>query len=246
MPMTSKKLKYQCVKDEIITSIQNRTLADNQCFPSERELCELFGASRVTMRKAIAELEDDGIIYRVRGKGTFVKNQNKLTQTLTRLTGFTEDMRMRGMEAQSRILLTECTLSTAEIAEKLNIKQGDPVIILRRLRLADGVPMAIETIYLDDRLFHPVLEEYTGGSFYDFVSERFQITPCRAVQSIEAVRLLRWEADLLGNPDLDMALLMHRQTYDENDQLIEYVVSKYRGDKYQFHIELRNVQNATL
>lgn len=244
MPVTSKKLKYQCIKDEIIASIQNRTLAENQCFPSERELCELFGASRVTMRKAIAELESEGIIYRVRGKGTFVKNQNKLTQTLTKLTGFTEDMQMRGMNAESRILLTECVLSTAEIAENLKIRQGDPAILLRRLRLADGVPMAIETIYLNDRVFHPVLEEYTGGSFYEFMHERFGIVPYRAVQSIEVVKLLRWEADLLGNPNLDMALLMHRQTCDENDQPIEYVVSKYRGDKYKFHIELYNMQNV--
>ena len=128
----------------------------------------------------------------------------------------------------------------------LKINQGDPAILLRRLRLADGVPMAIETIYLNDKIFHPVLEEYTGGSFYQFMHERFGIIPYRAIQSIEVVKLLRWEADLLGNPELDMALLMHRQTYDENNQPIEYVISKYRGDKYQFHIELYHVQNVVL
>ena len=224
------KPKYQQIKDLLLGSIQSGALDDGACLPPERELCERYDVSRVTVRKAIKELEDEGAVYRIQGKGTFLRRpQNKITQVLTRLTSFTEDMLSRGMTAGSRILLTE------------QVAPGAPVILFRRLRLADGEPMAIETSYLNDKLFHPMLDKYTGGSFYSFMRDELGLVPRRAVQSLEVADIPEWEAKLLGDPGRSVALLMCRQTFDASDRPIEYVVSKYRSDKYRFHIELYNL-----
>lgn len=236
------KPKYQKIKERLLNSIQSGELSDGACLPPERELCDRFNVSRVTVRKAIKELEEEEVVYRIQGKGTFInRHPNKITQVLTHLTSFTEDMLSRGMTAGSRILLTELVAASAEIAEKLGIKQGDPVILFQRLRLADGEPMAIETSYLNDKLFHPMLEKYMGGSFYSFMRDELGIVPRRAVQSIEVAAIPEWEAKLLGNPSLAVALRMCRQTFDSSDRPVEYVVSKYRSDKYRFHIELYNL-----
>ena len=119
------KPKYQQIKDLLLGSIQSGALDDGACLPPERELCERYDVSRVTVRKAIKELEDEGAVYRIQGKGTFLRRpQNKITQVLTRLTSFTEDMLSRGMTAGSRILLTEQVAASAEIAEKLELAPG--------------------------------------------------------------------------------------------------------------------------
>ena len=185
------------------------------------------------------ELEGEGVLYRIQGKGTFLKHQQKITQPLTRLSGFTEDMRAQGKVAGSRILLMERTAANAAVAEKLGLSPGDEIITFRRLRLADGEPMGIETTYLDYRRFCPMLEEFSAGeSFYQFMRQRLNIIPKHATQCIELGKVMDWEAELLGNRELDVALLMYRQTFDQDNRPIEYVISKYRSDKYKFKIDL--------
>lgn len=240
MAPAGEKLKYQKVKDELLVSIQEGQNGWDECLPSEHELCRQFDVSRVTIRKAVEELEKEGLLYRLPGKGTFVKRQQKITQTLSRLTSFTEDMQARHMKADSKILLSERIAANKDIAERLDLNPGDEVIMFRRLRLADDAPMAIETIYLDYNVFFPMLTEFSGGSFYTFMRERLNIVPKRALQSLEVAPLMQWEAELLGNVELSVALLMNRQTFDESNRPIEYVVSKYRSDKYKFTIELYN------
>lgn len=235
-----RKLKYLTVKDALLQDIRAGELNESEVLPSERELCERFGVSRVTVRKAVEELEEEGVIYRFQGKGTFVKNPQKITQVLSRLTSFTEDMQAQHMKPSSKILFTECTAANEDVAEKLGLAVGSKVIHLRRLRLADDIPMAIETIYLDYHLLRPVLTDFSEGSLYAFMRDRLGIVPTRAVQSIEVAKLVRWEAELLDNVDLNFALLMKRQTFDGAEQPIEYVISKYRADRYKFHIELNN------
>ena len=236
---TKAKLKYQRVKDLVVKSILDGEIADQECLPSERELCQRYHASRVTIRKAVDELEQEGVLYRIQGKGTFLKHQQKVTQPLTRLTGFTEDMHAQGKVAGSRILLMDRTAANAMLAEKLHLQPGEEIIVFRRLRLADGEPMAIETTYLDYQRFSPMLEEFTAGeSFYAFMRNRLGIVPKHALQSMEVAPLASWEAELLGNGKLDVAMLMYRQTFDQDERPIEYVISKYRSDKYKFKIDL--------
>lgn len=232
-------MKYQQIKQSILHYIEKMGLQESGgCLPTERELCERFSASRMTVRKAVDELEAQHILYRIKGKGTFVYPENLISQSLTRLTGFTEDMQARGKTTSSKILLCELTAATKAVAEKLNLEAGDDVIILRRLRLAEGEPMAIETSYLHGILCRQILHEPMGDSLYAYMRNVLHIHPTRALQSIEVGTLTDWEASLLGNPELKVSLLTHRQTFNETNQPIEYAISKYRSDRYKYFVEL--------
>lgn len=234
-----KMLKYQQIKQGIIDYVEKNNLKiTGECLPSERELCEIFGASRMTVRKAISELEEDQFLYRIKGKGAFVKREDQINQSLSRLTSFTEDMSARGKPTHSTILLCEMTAATKSIAEKLQLNAGDDVVILRRLRLVEDEPMGIETCYLNGALCGRMLQEPLGESLYAYMRNVLKIYPSRAIQSIEVGTLTEWEADLLGNRSMKIALLTHRQTFDERNQPIEYTVSKYRSDRYKYYVEL--------
>lgn len=209
------------------------------CFPSERELCEQYGVSRITVRRALAELEASGSIYRIHGKGAFVSRE-KFQQRLTRLTSFTEDMRDRNMVSGAKILAFETVSATARIAEGLQVEEGAPVALLKRLRLANGAPMAIETCYLTCEVGAVVKEHIADDvSLYALLRGVCGIIPVSAEQSIEVGLLQPWERSLLGKEAPVYALCMTRQTFDETHRVVEYVESKYRGDGYSYHISIK-------
>ena len=234
-----KMLKYQTLKEKLKERIQSGFYRESNCLPAERELCEEYDASRMTVRKAVSELEEEGVLYKVRGKGTFIKNTGKINQTLSKLTSFSEDMEARGMIPGSKILVLDVILANEAISENLGLEVGEKVIMLRRLRLADREPMAIETTYLSHKLFADIFHRLADeNSLYQLMREELGIVPKRAIQSVEVSSLMEWEASLLGNRELQAALLIHRRTFDGEGIPLEYVESKYRSDKYKFYIEL--------
>lgn len=239
MKPTGKPLKYQQLKQQLQRQIEEKQYPYGQCLPTERELCDMLDASRMTLRKAISELEDEGYLYRVQGKGTFVSYQEKLEQPLAKLTSFSDDMRLRGMKPGSRILLMEVIPAGERIAKKLNITADEQVIMFRRLRLADDEPMAIETSYFSYDRCHSIMEGVTNGmSLYTAMRDELGIVLRRAEQSIETGLLQLWEASMLGNEALTNCMFIKRLTFDENGDPIEYVESKYRADRYKFFVEL--------
>ncbi len=148
---------YKTIRDDLLRGIENGSLRPDQALPSERELCQRYGTSRMTARHAVAELESLGSVYRIQGKGTFVSGQ-KLIQPLMQVSGFTEDMAKRGKKAGSRLLFAGEKKADAAIARGLRIAPGEPYILIRRLRLADGVPMAIENTALNASLCRGILD----------------------------------------------------------------------------------------
>jgi len=208
------------------------------CFPSERELCERYGVSRITVRRALAVLEEKGIIYRIQGKGAFVVTE-KFTQPLQRLTSFTEDLTTHNMIGGSKILALETVSAVPHVAEKLGIKENEPVLLLKRLRLADGIPMAIETCYLIDEVGSRIKSELADNvSLYRLLRETCGMVIACAEQSIEAGILQPWEQSLLGDGAPAYALCLTRQTFDADHRVIEFVESKYRGDRYSYHVRI--------
>src|SRR5260370_13733399 len=135
--------RYYQLREIMRERIRSGEWKPGDLIPSERELGETYGISRMTARQAITDLVNEGLFYRERGKGTFV-SQRKVTHQLIHLTGFTEDIRARGQRPGTKVISATMQLADEETAEKLRISLGTPIFRLQRLRLADGEPLAIE------------------------------------------------------------------------------------------------------
>ena len=206
--------------------------------PSERELCDQYHISRITVRQALAALVMEGRLIRTQGRGTFVASP-RIEQQLTQLTGFTQDMQARGKRPSAQILQASSISALPNIARALKIRTGENVIMLKRLRLADGEPVAIETAYLLESRCQGLLKENLATrSLYDLLTKKFNLKPVRAMQQMEAIACPAAEAKLLGTRRGTPVLHIHRTTYDHEGRAFELVESFYRGDRYTFYAEL--------
>lgn len=231
--------KYVYLVKKLQELVEELRASAAECFPTERELCERYGVSRVTVRKALDELEKSGYIYRIQGKGAFVF-QKKIQQTLSHLSSFTEDMRARQMTSGAKVLAVETISASPKIAKKLHIEDGNPVILLKRLRLANHVPMAIETSYLVYPVGSIVKKHIVDDiSLYELIRKECAIKLVRAEQSIGIGLFEPWELSLFGKDVSAYSLQMTRQTFDETGRAVEYVESKYRGDQYSYRISIK-------
>lgn len=228
---------YFKIKSKLLEAIASGQLQPGDRVSSERELTDQFGVSRMTARQALVELELQGYLQRVQGKGTFV-NTPKLEQPLLSLTSFTEDMLRRGMIPGSQLLVAEETPAGRRASQMLNIRETDPVVRLERLRLAGGDPMALEIVHLPAALVPGLLQSNLTGSVYRLLAESYGINLARASQSLEAVAARAYEEKILGVKEGTPLLMMERVAYDELGRTVEYTKSLYRGDRYRFTTEL--------
>lgn len=205
--------------------------------PSERELADRYGVARMTARQAIEALASKGLVYRLQGSGTFVA-EAKFVQPET-LTSFSEDMRARQMNPGSTVLRQELMFAADVVAGRLRLAPGSPVVYIQRLRTADGAPMALEAAYLPARRF-PGLHtaDLEGTSLYRLLQQRWGVRIRSADQWVAPVALDSEEAELLGVDRRQPAFRFQRCTYDAAGIPIEYVISLYRGDRYEVHTRL--------
>ncbi|WP_444685327.1 GntR family transcriptional regulator [Alkalicoccus luteus] len=234
---------YYQLAEQLRRRIDQGELKPGDMMPSERELSEQFAISRMTVRQAIASLVDDGIVYRKQGTGTFVAEE-KIEQHLSGLTSFSEDMRARGMEPSATVLTFEKQECPAEAASFLGLEPDEPVYYMKRLRLADKVPMALEETWLSAALSGPMPEEAASGSLYTWLEERAGIRIGRAEQWMEAAVLSEAEAMHLQAKAGGPVLVMERQTYTADGRPLELVRSRYRADRYRFHLDLPRSQGG--
>jgi GntR family transcriptional regulator len=211
------------------------TLGDRDALPSERELAERFAVSRVTVRKALRELSDEGLLEQVQGAGTFVKRAPHVEQRLSTLTSFSEDMASRGLVAGSIWLQRAIAVAIPEEALALGLSPGAKVTRMSRLRTANGAPMALEQAAIPTH-FLPEPDE-VEGSLYEVLRRRGH-PPFRALQRLTAVRLTAEQAAQLGTSEGAAALYFERRTMLEDGTPLEFVRSQYRGDAYDFIVEL--------
>jgi GntR family transcriptional regulator len=235
---------YEQIKAYILRQIQSGTYSPGKRIPSERALSETLGVNRLTVKKAISDLVQAGQLSVQIGKGTYV-SQRKFDLQLETLTSFTEEMTRRGQQASSRILRAELVAASANAAEILCIAPGEPVVLLVRLRLADGVPMAIErsqvvAAYCPNILDH---HDFSRESLYDVLLREYDIQLIRAEQSIEARRATSEESRILEIVTGDPILEMTRVTYSTSQQPVEYVKSAYCGTRYKFQAVLKHNPN---
>lgn len=228
---------YYQLEQIVLDRIKSGVWPPNTAIPSERELSEQFGVSRMTVRQALLDLTRNGMLRREIGVGTFVA-EPRITQRLTRLTGFSEDMRARGKQPSTRVLSLAMSPATPVAAEMLGIELGSEVLVAERLRLADDEPMAVEISHLSFAGFRTLSAADLEGSLYALLSQRFNIVPTRARQRITAAVSDKRESELLGLKRGTPVLRLRRVTFDQSDRRFEYVESTYRSDKYVFDAEL--------
>lgn len=223
--------KYEQVASAIEERVRSRE--PNALLETERELLEEFGVSRTTVRQAIQLLIRKGLVYNVQGSGTYVANPEMVTKTL-RLTGFSEDMRQRGLKPASRVLSHGREAASPDVAALLDVAPGEPLLRIRRLRLADDVPMALENVFLLARLVDAEGLDY-GRSLYEQLLAQ-GVQPARAAQTIDSVNLDAAEARYLDQAVGAAALRVRRVTYTGRGQPFEHAETLYRGDRYSFDV----------
>jgi GntR family transcriptional regulator len=207
-------------------------LSVGEAIPSERQLSADFGVSRLTVRAALDELVREGYLVRRHGSGTFV-SEPKIAQELT-MTSFTDDMRLRGLEPASKTLELRVTPAGARLGRLLHVSPSEPVVVAVRLRLAGGESMAIETVHI--RASHvPGLtaKDLEEHSFYEILRERYGITVVGGEQTIEPTVTDEDESSALGVPLHSPAFRFERVTHSETGEIVEFVDSIYRGDRYR-------------
>jgi DNA-binding GntR family transcriptional regulator len=205
--------------------------------PSERALAERYRVARMTARQAIETMLSKGLVYRQQGSGTFVA-EAKLVQP-ERLTSFSEDIRARGMTPGATVLRREVGPAPSMVASRLRLAQGTDVVTIERLRTADAVPLALETAYLPAARF-PGLERVNlaGSSLYALLQIGWGVEVRAADQWLAPTGLTPEQARLLCVPPDTPAFRFQRLTYDGAGVPIEYVLSLYRGDRYEVHMRL--------
>ncbi|HVT93125.1 MAG TPA: GntR family transcriptional regulator [Bryobacteraceae bacterium] len=232
---------YHQLRVELQRQIETGALRPEERLPAEDEIAARFGISKITVREALKLLADAGFVRREQGRGTFV-TVPRVEQGPLRLTCFTEEMRIRGMKAASRILDAEILAAQTQLAEDLRIDEGARVFRLKRLRLAAGEPMGIQTTYLPlDRVPGIERENFETHSLYATLDRLFGLRPSMARETHFAVALGRSDATLLGVKAGSPALAAERLAKLPDGQPIEYTCSLMRGDRYQIVLNLREL-----
>jgi GntR family transcriptional regulator len=230
---------YQVIVESILDQVKTGALNPDTKIPSESELCQIFSVGRNTVRRAIQELVKDGVLTTIHGVGTFV-NGSRLDKTAEYLLGFTHEMQDHGKRVTSQVLEAKIISADILLARRLQVQLGAEVVFLYRVRLMDGEPTAIERAYLPHELCPGILKyDFSTCSLYDTLSSVYHKVPNHAEQVIEANIATPEVTRLLGLTPPAVVLVFHRETRLAAGQVIEYVDSELRGDRFRFYTNLR-------
>lgn len=230
---------YYQLKEILIKRIKENEWPVNTRIPTERELCELYRVSRITVRQALDELEKEGLLYRKQGRGTFV-TVPKLEQRLGSFYSFSEEIRKMGAVPEANIIDFDINESSEKISEILKIEKGAKIYSIKRLRKADNEPFAIETSYIPVSVA-PGLSKASveQNGLYNTLKDTFGIIPDEAEESFEAVLIAgEYEAARLNVKKNSAALKIERNTKSKG-AIIEHCVGLIRGDRYKYNIVLK-------
>ncbi|KXG44266.1 GntR family transcriptional regulator [Tepidibacillus infernus] len=232
---------YYQLEEIIKEMIEKEELKPGDLIPSEREFSEKYEISRMTVRQAINSLVNDGYLLRKQGKGTYVARQ-KIEQTLKGLTSFSEDMKTRGMEPSTKLIDFNVIPSSNGIATKLAIEEGTLIYEVKRVRLADHIPMAYEVSYLPVDLVKGLNKEIVNGSLYEYIENILNMKIGHGTQVLEASIARKTESEILDIHEGAPVLMIQRYSYLEDGNPLEVVKSVYRADRYKFIIDMPRVK----
>jgi GntR family transcriptional regulator len=233
-------IPYYFQLEEILReAIEGGKWVPDQQIPSEPELCETLGVSRTVVRQALNELVNEGLLYRRRGKGTFV-TRSKIAESLVQnLTGFHEDMVAKGLTPVTQVLEQKRIPASKKVAGMLNLKEGDQVIKIDRLRSIGNEPILTVTTFIPYQSCRALLDEdLTNQSLYAVIEDRYNLEIARGRRTLEAISASEEDAKLLGIEEGDPLILLKSVSYLEDGGPVEYFEAKHRGDRSRFEVEL--------
>lgn len=229
------------IAERLRCAIEDGTFKPGVILPGEAELNRRFGVSRTTSRAALDHLEAAGLIQRKSGRGSIVI-EPRVERPLNRLSSFSEDMHVRGLKPSYNTMSLQLTIAGAVIAAELNIAPNSPVLEIDRTLLADNSPMATSLTYLVPRVFErsglPTVADLDGGSLYVWLNESAGIALTGGHERIEGAIADAETASRLGLKQPAAMLVCHRTSWSAANEPVEYVILKYRADRYSFHVGL--------
>jgi GntR family transcriptional regulator len=226
--------RHQAVERHLRSRIAS--LKPGDLIESDAELCELFQVSRMTVRQATQRLVAEGAIYRVSGVGTFVA-EPRMHRQMGALRSFTTEMSLRGMTVSSRVLVAELRSGTRDEVVALKLARTSQVTHIRRLRLADGEPMAIENVVLPPTFSWLLDIDLANESLHQAMSTNGDV-PAKASGTQVAAIATADEARLLDLPVGGALFVEQRLVVNADGIPLEKTESKYAGTRFVFHIEL--------
>lgn len=220
------------LRRRMLTDIGSGTLPPGARLGSERELSEHYGVSRATLRQVLAALEEAGLVRRVagRGGGTFI-NHAKVEHDLTKVVGVPAYLARQGYAAGTRVVSTMMAAADAATRRALRLAEGDLVIDVRRLRLADGTPFSLDHARMPADRFPGLLEQPLGGSLYELFEKEYDLAIGDAEETIEVVHATDEEAALLSVSVGDALVSITRTTYDSEGRPFEFSHDLFRSDR---------------
>ncbi|WP_458113196.1 GntR family transcriptional regulator [Arthrobacter sp. R1-13] len=234
---TAGELKHVWVRKQLQELVATE-LRPGDALLGERQLEEQFGVSRITVRRAISDLVQDGALVRVKGKGTFVSHG--LVRSTLHLASFNEDMRAAGFEPSTRVITAAAAVPPDPAAEHLGLAAGQEAYQVSRVRLANGAPVSVDESWLPPRLLPGLLEEDLTGSLYRILSASGYPVQ-HAEQTVEAAAASETAAALLDIEPGAPVLLFRRRSFTgptDPGTPVEYSTSTYRSDRYQISMRL--------
>lgn len=228
---------YLQLADLLRAEIETRDKNGSEALPSENFLLKKYNVSRATVRNALNALERQGLIYRRRGKGSFVAVK-RIESELTALVSTTEDMARRGLELETRVIEIKRTAALPEIARALDLSRPARVYQLTRLRLVDGKPLSLQTAYLPETLY-PNLETHDlSQSLYRLSEDVYHLEYSNGREVLRARRATRREALVLKMRVGAPVLYCERITYSRAGAAMEFLQAVWRGDRYDLTVNL--------
>ena len=219
--------------------IENKTWKPGQKIPSEAELCAVYDVSRTVVRQALNALVQEGVLYRRKGKGTFVAEPKIRESLVQHLTGFYEDTVALGLKPSTKVLQQEVIPAPPKIAEALGLNEGDPVIVIDRLRFVDGEPIVLVVTYVPYRICPELVsEDVSTQSLYAILENKYGLELAYGRRTLEAVAATKEEAELLDIEEGDPIVLLKSISYLKDGGPIEYFKARHRGGRSRFEVEL--------
>lgn len=232
--------KYYIIKQDLIKMINDEILTPGQIVPSESKLMQQYNVSRITARKALDELSNEGYLYKVQGKGCFVKN-NLEEQSLSKICGYTEEISRLGMQASRKVLTAEIIACFNKRSSELKIPLNSQLFMLKRIYYADNEPICLTTTYLPYHYFEGIEQyDFTKESLYAIIEKKFLCKITRSKLQLEAVSADEDVCKHLNIKKGTPVILFRSITYGKinNQEVpIEYFKTYYLTNKIHYTLE---------